>query len=185
MKRIIPYAHELLQEIVQDGDITIDATCGNGNDTLLLSQLVGNNGTVHSFDIQEQAINNTSLLLKENHVTNVKLHLDGHENVDQYVGDAIIKGAIFNLGYLPGEDHSIITKPETTIEAIRKIQSRLAIGGRIVLVIYHGHEGGREEKESVLSYCEQLDQKHFEVTRYEFINQINRPPFVVAIEKRK
>jgi len=65
MKRIIPYAHELLQEIVQDGDITIDATCGNGHDTLLLSQLVGNNGTVHSFDIQEQAINNTSNLLKK------------------------------------------------------------------------------------------------------------------------
>ena len=185
MKRIIPYAHGLLQEVVQDGDVAIDATCGNGHDTLLLSRLVGINGEVHSFDIQEQAITNTSQLLKENDVTNVQLHLDGHENVDKYLHDKAIRAAIFNLGYLPGEDHSIITKPETTIEAIQKIQDRLVTGGRIVLVIYHGHEGGREEKESVVSYCEALDQKHFEVTRYEFINQINLPPFVVAIEKRK
>lgn len=186
MKRIIPYAHDLIREIVQPGDTVIDATCGNGHDTLFLSKLVEVEGKVHSFDIQDKALANTSILLKENHVTNVELHLDGHENVDRYVvEEGSVRAAIFNLGYLPGEDHSIITKPETTIEAIKKIQPLLVKGGRIVLVIYHGHEGGQEEKESVISYCTQLDQKLYDVVRYEFINQINRPPFVIAIEKKK
>ena len=62
---------------------------------------------------------------------------------------------------------------------------RLNKHGLLILVIYHGHEGGKEEKDAVLNYVTQLDQKEYHVLQYQFINQKNDPPFVIAIEKRK
>ncbi|UOQ48086.1 class I SAM-dependent methyltransferase [Gracilibacillus caseinilyticus] len=183
MKAIIPYSHQLLQEVIKPGDVAIDATCGNGNDALLLSKLVENNGRVFAFDIQQQAITHSREMLDQHNVKNVELILDGHEHVQKYVMDTAVAGAIFNLGYLPKGDHSIVTTPDTTIEAIREITALLKKGGRIILVIYHGHPGGAEEKDSVLRFCQDLDQKHYQVLQYQFINQVNQPPFIVAIEK--
>ena len=51
LKRSLHYSHELLKEVVQSGDTVIDATMGNGNDTLFLAQLVGEHGHVHAFEI--------------------------------------------------------------------------------------------------------------------------------------
>lgn len=82
MKSILKYSHYLLEEIIKPGETVIDATCGNGNDTLFLSGLVGETGEVIAFDIQEQAIDNTDQLLMENHCSNVSLVLDSHANVE-------------------------------------------------------------------------------------------------------
>lgn len=183
---IIPYAHKLLEEIVNDGDVAVDATCGNGNDTLFLSKLVGKAGSVYAFDIQQQAIDTTSALLEANNLHNVHLIHDSHEKVDEHIPQAFkgkLAGAIFNLGYLPRSDKKIITKSDSTLHALESLLSYVRIGGRIVLVVYHGHEGGKEEKDAVISYCLQLDQKHYSVISYQFINQKNNPPFVIAIEK--
>ncbi|MFZ7944972.1 tRNA (mnm(5)s(2)U34)-methyltransferase [Neobacillus sp. 19] len=95
-----------------------------------------------------------------------------------------IAGAIFNLGYLPGSDKTIVTRPETTIAAIEQLLAMMVPEGIIVLVIYHGHEQGAVERDSILQYCRQLDQKTAHVLQYQFINQQNNPPFIVAIEKR-
>ncbi|WP_163536614.1 class I SAM-dependent methyltransferase [Gracilibacillus sp. YIM 98692] len=184
MQKIIPYAHTILREVVDKGEIVIDATCGNGHDTLFLSQLVGHTGKVFGFDIQEQAINQTKNHLQHHQCHNVQLILDGHEQVKHYVSEEIA-GAIFNLGYLPKGDHSIITKPKATIQAIQALITLLKKKGRIVLVVYHGHTGGAEEKQALLDYCTQLDQQYFQVLQYQFINQVNNPPFILAIEKIK
>ncbi|MGN8645233.1 class I SAM-dependent methyltransferase [Gracilibacillus sp. HCP3S3_G5_1] len=183
MKAIIPFSHQLLEEVVHLGDRVIDATCGNGNDTLVLSKLVGNTGKVYAFDVQEQAIEQTKKRITEQRIENVELIHAGHEQVSTYVKEQTISGAIFNLGYLPKGDHSIITTPATTIQAIRSILPLLKKHGRIVVVIYHGHKGGTTEKNHVLSFCKGLDQKEYQVLQYQFINQINNPPFVIAIEK--
>ena len=58
-----------------------------------------------------------------------------------------ITGAIFNLGYLPGGDKTIVTKPETTISAIEQLFTIMAPEGIIVLVIYHGHPEGAVERD--------------------------------------
>ena len=53
----------------------------------------------------------------------VTLIHDGHENILNDIPSDIIgnvDAAIFNLGYLPKGDKSIVTKPETTIQAIEK-----------------------------------------------------------------
>lgn len=185
LERVLPYAKTLLSSCIQEGDVAVDATAGNGHDTLFLAQLVGESGFVYAFDIQQQAVDATIERLKEHGLENrARVILDGHEHLSKYVEDEVA-GAVFNLGYLPGGDHSIITKGETTISAIKQLLSKLKIGGIIVLVIYPGHEGGKEERDAVIEFVSKLPQKCVHVLRYEFINQQNNPPFLIALEKMK
>ncbi len=183
--RVLPYAKTLLSSVINEGDIAVDATAGNGHDTLFLANLVGETGFVYAFDIQQQAVDVTIQRLKENGLEHrARVILDGHEQLTKYVQEEVA-GAIFNLGYLPGGNHDIITKGETTISAIEQLLSLLKIGGIIVLVIYHGHEGGKEERDAVIEFVKSLPQKYVHVLRYEFINQKNDPPFIIALEKMK
>lgn len=187
IKGIINYSHHLLEESVCSGDTVIDATCGNGHDTLFLSKLVGEDGKVLAFDVQEQAVENTRKLLNEHSCKNAELILDNHAHLSHHLSPdqtGQIGGAIFNLGYLPGGDKSIITSAASTIIALDTILLYLKQNGIIVLVIYHGHPGGQEEKEAILKHVIQLDQKSFNVLQYRFINQKNNPPFIVAIERK-
>ncbi|MBF7076682.1 class I SAM-dependent methyltransferase [Streptococcus sp. HF-100] len=180
MLRPLQMAHAFLEEVVTDEDIVVDATMGNGHDTLFLARLAKK---VYAFDIQEQAIEQTTKRLAEAKLDNVELLLTGHENVDQYVES--IKAAIFNLGYLPSADKTVITQPHTTIQALEKLCQRLVIGGRIAVMIYYGHAGGDVERDAVLDFVSQLPQQEFTVALYKTINQINQPPFLVMIEKLK
>ena len=180
MLRPLQMAHAFLEEVVTDEDIVVDATMGNGHDTLFLARLAKK---VYAFDIQEQAIEQTTKRLAEAKLDNVELLLTGHENVDQYV--ASIKAAIFNLGYLPSADKTVITQPHTTIQALEKLCQHLVAGGRIAVMIYYGHAGGDVERDAVLDFVSQLPQQEFTVALYKTINQINQPPFLVMIEKLK
>ena len=184
LQRVLQYAQNLLMQTIEKGEIAVDGTAGNGHDTLFLSQLVGEAGHVYAFDVQQQAVDSTLNRLSEHGVKNATVLLDGHENVANYVQHEIA-GAIFNLGYLPGADHSIITQGNTTVTAIEQLLKLMKTGGIIVLVIYHGHEGGKEERDEVLRFVSSLPQKYVHVLRYEFINQKNDPPFIVALEKVK
>ena len=179
--QITQWCAAFIRQQVQEGDFCIDATMGNGNDTLLLSQLCGESGKVLAFDIQEQALVNTQERLEKLGLQHVQLILDGHQHVDQYV--ETLKAAIFNLGYLPSADKSVITLPATTIEAMEKICARLEKGGRMAIMIYYGHEGGDIERDAVLDFVSQLPQKDYTATIYRTLNQVNQPPFLVMIEK--
>ena len=178
MKRPLEMAHDFLAQVITKEDIVVDATMGNGYDTLFLAKLAKQ---VYAFDIQEQALEKTSQRLQEAGLTNAELILQGHETVDQFVGE--VKAAIFNLGYLPSADKSIITQPQTTIEALEKLCHLLVKGGRIAIMIYYGHEGGDIEKDAVMDFVSQLPQQEYTATIYRTLNQINNPPFLVMIEK--
>jgi len=183
LERVLPYVKTLLKSTVSPGDHVIDATAGNGHDTLFLAQLVESNGHVYAFDVQKTAIEATLSRLGEWQDNATVIHA-GHETICAHVSSEI-SAAVFNLGYLPGADHSIITRPETTIQAIESCLDLLKIGGLIVLVVYHGHEGGDNERDGLLNYVRSLPQSFVHVLKYEFINQQNHPPFVLAIEKMK
>ena len=178
MKKPLEMAHDFLAQVITKDDVVVDATMGNGHDTLFLAKLAKQ---VYAFDIQEQALQKTSRRLQEAGLTNVELLLQGHETVDQFVTE--VKAAIFNLGYLPSADKSIITRPYTTIEALEKLCHMLVKGGRIAIMIYYGHEGGDLEKDAVLNYVSQLPQQEYTATIYRTLNQVNNPPFLVMIEK--
>ena len=178
MKRPLEMAHDFLAQVITQEDIVVDATMGNGHDTLFLAKLAKQ---VYAFDIQEQALEKTSQRLQEAGLTNAELILQGHETVDQFVRK--VKAAIFNLGYLPSADKSIITQPQTTIEALDKLCHMLVKGGRIAIMIYYGHEGGDIERDAVMDFVSQLPQQEYTATIYRTLNQINNPPFLVMIEK--
>ena len=178
MKRPLEMAHDFLAQVITKDDVVVDATMGNGHDTLFLAKLAKQ---VYAFDIQEQALEKTSQRLQEDGLTNVELLLQGHETVDQFVTE--VKAAIFNLGYLPSADKSIITQPQTTLEALDKLCQMLVKGGRIAIMIYYGHEGGDIERDAVMDFVSQLPQQEYTATIYRTLNQINNPPFLVMIEK--
>lgn len=179
IKRPIELSHDFLSQVLDKNSIAIDATMGNGNDTVFLSHLAKK---VYAFDVQEQALIKTREKLEQLNIKNVQLILDGHQTINKYVTEPI-RAAIFNLGYLPLADKSVITQPATTLTAIKKILERLEIGGRLAIMVYYGHEGGDKEKDAVLNFVKELDQQHFTVMLYQPLNQINTPPFLVMIEK--
>ncbi|NYE07625.1 tRNA A58 N-methylase Trm61 [Bacillus niacini] len=188
LDRILPYAKKLLEKTITSGDVVVDATLGNGHDTVFMANLVGENGTVYSFDVQEDAIRTSIDRLKQHGLADrVTIFHNGHEELSNLIPKehhGKVKAAIFNLGYLPGSDKSVVTRPETTISAIEQLLKIMVPEGIIILVIYHGHTEGAVERDALLAYCQDIDQKCAHVLQYRFINQQNNPPFIVAIEKR-
>lgn len=183
LKKSLLQSHDIIKSVVREGDIVIDATAGNGNDTLMLAKLVGDRGKVYSFDIQEKAIRNTAEKLSANGMSHrVLLINDGHQHMEKYVSEQV-KAVMFNLGYLPGGDHSIATRAETTIAAIESAMKLLVVGGIITLVVYYGGDSGFDEKDRLLEYIKGIDYKKFTVMKTEFVNQPNCPPILVCIEK--
>lgn len=180
------FSHSLLEEIIQPGDLVVDATMGNGNDTVFLAKLVGASGRVEAFDVQQQALDTTYQRLKKEAVLKqVNLNFLSHEQLDTVLKPQDkVKAAIFNLGYLPKGNKEIITKSKTTLQAVTKLLERLDATGRVILVVYSGHPGGEIEKHDVLDYTKKLPQDLFSVLHYQFINQKNCPPMLICIEKK-
>ena len=188
LEKVLPFAKTLLEKAITPGNIVVDATLGNGHDTVWLANLVGEHGHVYGFDIQEAAIQNSKQRIEEQHFINrVTLFQKSHEHIKECIPLAHygkVTAAIFNLGYLPGGDKSIVTKPDSTISAIKQLLGMMPPEGVIVIVIYHGHPGGAFERDQLLQFVEGIDQHKADVLQYRFINQINDPPFLIAIEKR-
>lgn len=173
-----------LEKIIEKGDVVIDATMGNGYDTVYLGNLVGETGKVYAFDVQEEAVKSTRKKVERDNMTSrVELILDGHENLDKYVKENV-SCVVFNLGYLPRAKHVIITKPDTTLQAIKKSLDLLKPNGIISIAAYIGHEGGLEEKNHICEYLNNLDQNQYNVLHMEFTNQINNPPQLILVEKK-
>jgi putative rRNA methylase len=102
--------------------------------------------------------------------------------MDEYVCEKIDL-IIFNLGYLPGGNHSIVTKYDTTLLALEKSLELLKDNALLLVTTYVGHSEGQVENEYILSYISGLDQKKFSVLKFEFMNQINNPPILYGVEK--
>lgn len=180
---VLSFAHQLLRQAVQPGDVAVDATMGNGHDTMVLAQCVGANGKVYAFDVQEQALQKTRRRLQAISLDEqAELICEGHQHMSEYVQQAL-SAVIFNLGYLPGGNKALTTQRDTTLAAITQGLSLLRPHGLLLLVIYPGHEPGRIEQEAIEGLASGLDQQHFQVLRYQFTNQKNNPPYLLAIEK--
>ena len=166
-----------------NGDLRfVDLTCGNGYDTLFLSNLAGKKGFVTAFDIQETAIERTKKLLQEeSNFNNYKVIHNGHEHIDKYLTEKI-DAAIYNLGYLPNFNKDIFTKPETTICSINSLFPYLKNSGRIYITAYTSHDKGCEIN-SIYDYLIKLDKKEYNVIHIKVINKNNTPPELFIIEK--
>jgi hypothetical protein len=177
---VIPFVHKYLESLVSNEDICIDATAGNGYDTLFLAN---KSKHVLSFDIQDLAIKNTKNLLDKNGMRNVTLIQDSHEYMKEYVTTKV-KAIVFNLGYLPGGDKSIVTRVSSTIKALKSSIDLLCSGGAIFITVYIGHDGGVDESNELIGFVKKLDKSTFKSIKYEFLNRDNAP-YVIIIEKKK
>ncbi len=179
----VTLAHDFIKKYVKEGDFCIDATAGRGNDTLFLAKLVGESGKVLSFDIQPEAIESTKALLSDNGIENAQVIHDSHVNMDAYAKDGSVDCIVFNFGWLPGADHSVSTKPDTSIEAVKKGLELLRDKGIMSLCIYYGRESGFEERDALLEFVENMDSKKYTAVVSRFVNRPNCPPIFVAIRK--
>lgn len=176
--------HKVLREHISPGDICIDATAGRGRDTLILAELVGENGKVTAFDIQEEAVYSTRTLLREHGMeSRAQVILDSHANMINYAQPGTVSAITFNFGWLPGGDHNIFTNPETSIAAIKSGLSLLLDGGIMTLIIYYGREPGFAERDALLSFLPTIDSDIYTVVEMPFVNRTNCPPIPIIILK--
>jgi len=145
--RLVEQVHHRLAEIIRAGDMVVDATVGNGHDTFALAELVGEHGRVFAFDVQAEAIASAQGRVPHHWVTWIHA---GHETLAEHLPPDVELGAfVFNTGYLPGGDHGVVTRSETTLAALKAACERLRPGGVVSVILYRGHAGGMEESKSV------------------------------------
>lgn len=188
MRNLIVRTTELAMEItlayIRQGDTVIDATCGAGHDTVTLARAVGETGSVFAFDIQQAAIARTGERLDEEGLRNVQLIHDSFVSMGAYVPEGSAAAAVFNLGYLPGGDHSITTTADETLRGLKEALNIIRRGGIVTVVLYSGHEEGTHEKQQLLSWAESLDPGRYHVAYTSFLNQRNDPPEIMWITKK-
>lgn len=179
----VPLSHFFLRQRVHSGDRAIDATCGNGQDTLLLAELVGTVGKVWAFDIQEQALEKTrESLAAADLLGRVSLIHGSHARLADFVAEPVT-AIVFNLGYLPSGGRAIKTSAESTVAALEQGLELLLPAGIILIAVYTGHEGGGTEWAAVQAWGEGLDPDEFNVWQSRQLNRSPRAPFLLLVEK--
>lgn len=184
---LVKFAHSLIYSVVQAGDIAIDATVGNGNDSVFLLDSVSPGGSVYGFDIQQTALDNTLKKLQNHPAVNcLKLIPASHCTMSDYIPPFVhgnIKVVMFNLGYLPGGDKRIMTQPESTLTALSEACRLICTGGIVTILAYPGHDGGKLETGAVQAWCSELNHNQYYVNLYE--NRPDNPlaPKLFAISK--
>ncbi|MGM0651341.1 MAG: class I SAM-dependent methyltransferase [Bacillota bacterium] len=181
--KVTELAHLLVSQVLQPGDRAVDATAGNGIDSIFLAGKVGSKGQVYTFDIQEEALTQTADKLKELSIDQqVFLIQDNHEKLSEYI-DEPVKVFMYNLGYLPGGGSRVTTRFDTTLRSIQQALVLLKPGGIITVVMYPGHREGKVEKDGLLPVFKKLSSAEFVVMHYNYLNRSNNPPELVFIQK--
>ena len=177
------HKHFILEHL-KEGEVAVDFTMGNGNDTLFLSKAVGESGRVYAFDIQEAALESTGeLLRKEGAPENYTLICASHHLVKDYVKEPI-KAGMFNLGYLPRSGRKqVYTLRETTMPAVEAAIDLLADDGVLIVAIYPGHEEGALEGDMLREYFATLSRFKICASEFRILNSPTSPYFFLVEKK--
>lgn len=186
---MIPIHHAVsFQRLLWDDQLNrartiIDLTCGNGHDVEYLAHHCCKDSHIYAIDIQETALNEAK---KRVNNPNVSYILGSHDIVLEK--DSLIPRpfdlVVANLGYLPKGNHTIHTKPATTVKALQTVTEELSEHGLCTIIAYPGTPLGMEEKYAVESYISTLSQKEYDVCTWQPMNQINNPPLLYVIRRR-
>lgn len=187
MKRLVTNTlelfHNMIQNYVSSGDQVLDATAGNGNDTIILAESVGEEGKVYAVDLQQTAIDKTNArLIQAGLKERVELHCMNHAEIDRLVL-MDLSLVIFNLGYLPGSEKKVTTQGVSTIQAIDASLRALRLQGLILITVYPGNDSGLREHTELQKYLQTLDQQLYDVMELKFPNRKNVSPYGVMIQK--
>lgn len=185
---VISFAHQLVRSKVREGDVVVDATLGNGNDALFLAQLVGPRGHVYGFDVQEAAIaSSLARLEREGVAARCSLLLESHSALPSALPASVqgkVAAIMFNLGYLPGADETVITLPQSTLTALSAATEMLRSDGLLSIIVYPGHPGGDTEAAAVEAWASALPQPDFQVMSYRSLNRKAEAPYGIFVSKK-
>lgn len=179
---ILPFNQHIIKSTVSQGDTVIDATVGNGHDTLHLAKTVGKEGLVIGFDIQLQAIESTKNLLNDHHIEHYQLHHRSHDEIDQ-LSLSNVKLIQYNLGYLPKANKNITTLYQSTYNSIEQGLNILVHKGVILITVYPGHEAGYDEHLYLNTQFKQWPQSKAQVYTYKGLNRSDNAPYTIVIQK--
>ena len=150
----LSFAHQSWKSHLSPDDLALDATCGNGHDTLFLAQQLPQ-GTVIGFDIQEEALEQTRR--RTQGMSNVTLYHCCHSEIPHLILPQKPRLIVYNLGYLPGGDKTVTTKTETTLHSLKGSLEILAEDGTLSVTCYPGHEEGAREEAAVVEWAQGLN----------------------------
>jgi hypothetical protein len=183
-------AHSYWERLIKKGDIIIDATCGNGQDTLRLAQLclVEEMGSLYAIDILAKAIEHTHRHLEQALeaplLSRVHFVHACHSTFPETISPNSVQLIIYNLGYLPGGgDKSLTTKVETTLQSLRNALNLIQPGGAISLTLYPGHPEGEREEENILAFVQGLDPLQWNCCNHQWLNR-RKSPRLLMLQKR-
>lgn len=180
------WATELIERALYPGAVAVDATLGNGHDALWLCGLVGETGKVYGFDVQAEAVERSRTRLVEAGVeARATLILDGHQNMAAYVAAESADAVMFNLGWLPGAAHCVTTRTETTLQAVNAALTVLKEDGVMTVCVYPGHDEGARERDALLAWARELDERAYDVMLRAYLNQSGDPPLMIAVKKNR
>lgn len=179
------WAAELIEGALYPGARAVDATMGNGHDTLWLCNQVGETGRVYAFDIQPEAVERTrALLAGEGMLERADLFCKGHQRMAELVPEPV-DAVMFNLGWLPGAAHGVTTRTETTLLAVDAALSILKPEGLLTVCVYPGHDEGARELAALDAWAAALDPRRCDAMTRRYMNQPGDPPVLIAVKLKK
>ena len=161
--RLTKYVQKCLENHLQDGSRVLDATSGNGFDTIRAAQLIKPNGELVAIDIQSSAIKATKKKLTQAGLKSLcKLFHGEHGAImEELTCDSYFDTIIFNLGYLPGSDKKIITTSKSTLHALEQSIRLLKTDGLLFVTAYRGHAGGFKESIAVAKWMKAMKEQPY------------------------
>ncbi len=181
-------AHKIVRRVVKAGDLVVDATAGNGHDTVFLGGLVGEKGKVIAIDLQPEAIRSTAARVRDLQLADrVSIHQESHAKLGERLtgSEGTVAAVMFNLGYLPGGDKAVITEPGSTRQALKAAVNLLRPLGVVTVIAYRGHDGGRDEAATVAAVADEHRGLGFEVEMIESDPSNEHSPVMTVIRRGK
>lgn len=186
--RLTERAHDYLSRQLRPGDRALDATAGNGHDSLYMAKRVGPKGHLIAIDIQPAAIRTTRRRLQvEDCCDQTELLVADHSQALpslylQY--PQAFRAIIFNLGYLPGSDKRIQTQVHSTIGALNAATGLLIPDGLLLVTAYRGHIGGQAEARCIADWMQNLHAQAWSVKRHEPVSIGTQIPPVLWVARK-
>lgn len=181
---VTDFCHQFISNYLKKAALCVDATAGNGHDSEFLCRLVGDGGKVLAFDIQAAAVEATRTRLSRLGLDHIgEVIFDSHDRMENYLEPNSTDCIMFNFGYLPGGDHGMATRPDTSLSAVRQGLTCLKPGGLMCLCIYSGGDTGFAERDTLLPFVKGLNPKEFLVIVSDYANRPGNPPIPVFILK--
>ena len=177
-------AQDLLRPMIRPGDLVIDATAGNGHDTVFLAECAGEAGRVLAFDVQEAALTSARQRVESaGFAKRVEFFHESHAEMGNHASTGSVAAIMFNLGYLPGEDHELTTEVDETLAALASAARLLRHGGVLSIVCYPGHPAGAIEATAVENWMNGLTPCGWRAARYGAVGTLRSAPFLLIGRK--